>query len=555
MLLSLASTAAYVTIRRLKVTRSSSSSRHPVQRRQVLLFDTILFFIPYPYRRLVFTPTAMNNFMEMKNMDFKAFMKFATTSSSSLKSFEQYNSIAAVGRNVYSVPDQEKDVILSDCFKRNDSVLMECKKLKLYPFSDSLNKFDFFFEIDKINFPSKSKDIVTVNQQIFNRLKKTHFSVINDNFNNSFERTFDSLPDLFSGGRCVYYCYNLKLNNLVPSRLEDHLRSLNKFKLCSNNIDTSNNPFLGICEGINTAMFYVSSQGSFSEMHVENNDLESFNFVHFNLVGDRDKPSKLWLFVRDKQRLIERIVADSEIFNLNLENSKNLFNHKNIYVTPSYLKKVGVAYDSLVQYPGDIVYVKPGVFHQVLNLNANFAEAINFGSDLWNVMAKNIVSCGCKYDKLTNVQYNIARIHSVKSRSFKVHDCPFENCDFYTVNLNNLTNHYKENHENITNKQILAMKGRKLRNKSEKFCRFCRINVSNYYSHVKSRKHKEKIIDNPDVCDDPAIDRNRQDNIADRRVNRNRKFCDECNIFVSNIYSHVKSKKHMDNIFIFCEKN
>lgn len=46
-------------------------------------------------------------------------------------------------------------------------------------------------------------------------------------------------------------------------------------------------------------------------------------------------------------------------------------------LNPNDLRKAGICFDIVAQYPGDLIYTAPGTYHQVVNAGVNFAVAIN----------------------------------------------------------------------------------------------------------------------------------------------------------------------------------
>lgn len=185
--------------------------------------------------------------------------------------------------------------------------------------------------------------------------------------------------------------YNGLIFKNMPSLLEEPVHN------CASNIDPAHNRDVGVMPGINTSMYYLACAGSYSEMHVEDSNLESLNVVCFNL--DRKKPnaiSKIWIIIPEKENCLtiaQQVNSEYEAVRESTrgEDSERpdccqFLDRKDCYVTLEFLKQHKIYYYLVKQKPGDVMYINRGVLHQVINVNANFAEAINFGSAKWIVV-------------------------------------------------------------------------------------------------------------------------------------------------------------------------
>ena len=199
--------------------------------------------------------------------------------------------------------------------------------------------------------------------------------------------------------------------------------------------------------GINTSMFYIGNAGSFTELHVEDSIADSANVIHAG-------KEKIWMFVnREDYARINQIVAQKlkDFLDVNndeagLESCVLPLHHKNLILTPRFLDEHEIRYEFLVQRPGDLVYVQYGVLHQVINVGLNVAEAINVGSDAWNVAKELKMLCPCKMCKLKNAATNTDVDMSIKVGKAKARSHWCETCEksFDTKQL--LTKHKMTDH-------------------------------------------------------------------------------------------------------------
>lgn len=280
------------------------------------------------------------------------------------------------------------------------------------------------------------------------------------------------------------------------------------------NIHPDINPDVGPMEGLNSSMYYVACRGSYSEVHVEDANLESFNIVHF--VFDAETPNaiaKIWIIIPEKEEFYKTVVKAKIAINEGRPNNGEhptccqFLDRKNCFVTLEFLKENNVMYYIIEQRPGDIVYLKPGVFHQVINLTANCAEAINFASNQWN--HGNNMSSVCKCpdcSQLVHIRPNQAIVHVVKSRVIKVYECPILDCPAKFARKDSWGEHLKEKHgikrphkcgkcgkdylsyQNLSNHSC-SHNGNE---NTKSFCELCKKWVARIQRHYNTPKHQEK---------------------------------------------------------------
>lgn len=118
--------------------------------------------------------------------------------------------------------------------------------------------------------------------------------------------------------------------------------------------------------------------------------------------------------------------------------------HKNITITTEYLRLRGIQFQLVTQLPGDLIYVGPGIYHQVINLGVCMAEAVNVGSPFWNAGADRFVGCPCESNAVASVPSNSAVDSVVRDRPAPILVCPTEGCSFATTWKEHLLAHLQQ---------------------------------------------------------------------------------------------------------------
>lgn len=192
--------------------------------------------------------------------------------------------------------------------------------------------------------------------------------------------------------------------------------------------------------GINVPTFYLSSSQSITPMHIEDHCLDAINLI----IHSEDDAMKLWLIVHPafyayiNRMLVEKIHKirnedKSQDVNSLLskwdDNCSHPLHHKSLVITTAFLRKHKIRYEIVVQKPGDIIYVRPGLYHQVVNTGITFAEAVNVGSALWHLNYYLFDTCVCLDRCIDYVEPNFTAQHNqvtVKQSAldFKCNICP-----------------------------------------------------------------------------------------------------------------------------------
>ncbi|KAJ8682014.1 hypothetical protein QAD02_017806 [Eretmocerus hayati] len=151
--------------------------------------------------------------------------------------------------------------------------------------------------------------------------------------------------------------------------------------------------------GINKPSYYVGFPYSYMPFHWEDGGLDSMNYVFACL----SKYAKEWHFIinDDVQATIKKFAGDAEIMSKEgvLDGYRpGCFvpdHHKAFLRTLEYVEETTARSQLVIQQAGDIIYVAPGVPHQVLNLDVNGAVAVSVGSPLWHVCHRLFGTCLC----------------------------------------------------------------------------------------------------------------------------------------------------------------
>ncbi|KAJ8673686.1 hypothetical protein QAD02_004948 [Eretmocerus hayati] len=214
-------------------------------------------------------------------------------------------------------------------------------------------------------------------------------------------------------------------------------------------------------------------------------------------------PFKLWLCVPDGQALEDAIHKSAEAGSSSSDCSPaakqprkrarrrkssprkikkrrclRLLDHKIPYITIDFLDRHNIKYFTFRQYKNDLVYLLPGVYHQVIQMSPNCLEASNFGDAEWQVITGQESVCGCPDQKVVSIPKN----PNVRVRLIQVpvdkHLC--EDCGFGASTMLALCQHKKEVHQKATKRVRLP-----------KECAICGDSVTRMSAHLSrpSKKH------------------------------------------------------------------
>ena len=125
-------------------------------------------------------------------------------------------------------------------------------------------------------------------------------------------------------------------------------------------------------------------------MHPEYGYLDSCNLVRWGTDG----AEKLWLFIEPDYskpfcdvlvKAVDDMRKKGGDVSSWLEGCAFPLHPKNLMVTQQFVKELGIQAQVVCQRPGILIYVRGGVFHQVLNTGILLSEAVNVGGSTWNV--------------------------------------------------------------------------------------------------------------------------------------------------------------------------
>ena len=176
--------------------------------------------------------------------------------------------------------------------------------------------------------------------------------------------------------------------------------------------------------GINKSTGYFGLDRSFTGMHPEDGNLDSCNGCHCGL---GDNSVKVWIFVIAHHRnrfaeLLANLVKQAKKKNNRMFPGHDMgclliLGHKNNLVTIDFLKRHSIEFEVVIQRPGDIIYVAPGIYHQVINFGVTYAEAVNVGGSAWNHSAYLYSPCIYKGKNVEYIEPNDSGVHQVSWQS------------------------------------------------------------------------------------------------------------------------------------------
>ena len=80
--------------------------------------------------------------------------------------------------------------------------------------------------------------------------------------------------------------------------------------------------------------------------------------------------------------------------------------HKDTEVSARCLDEDNIPYRIFVQYPGDLLFIRTAVPHEVWNIGRNLAEAVNYGSMEWNHANAVAFFCHCPKKSIVKIASN-----------------------------------------------------------------------------------------------------------------------------------------------------
>lgn len=150
------------------------------------------------------------------------------------------------------------------------------------------------------------------------------------------------------------------------------------------------NPRLEAKHGINIPIFRLGTRASFEEMHKSFGLLDRADVLHWGA-------PRLWLVVQlNFQRALELRLANHLTRRGGYPSWCAMPTyHKDFMIAPSLLRKWNIPFEIVVQMPGDLVYLRDWVPHQVIDLGTNISETVSVGSAEWNMSTSKFLNCPC----------------------------------------------------------------------------------------------------------------------------------------------------------------
>lgn len=159
-------------------------------------------------------------------------------------------------------------------------------------------------------------------------------------------------------------------------------------------------------KGIDSSKFYLSAPLATMPLHVEDGLLDTINLM----VYGHENATKLWLIINPFfSGVINQFIA-AELAKLQnkktTKKAKDLLqkfpedcsfplHHNRLLLSTKFLRENNIQFQIIEQKAGDIIYVRPTVYHQIISTGITLAEAINVGSPLWLVGFTMFMTCRC----------------------------------------------------------------------------------------------------------------------------------------------------------------
>ncbi|KAJ8674224.1 hypothetical protein QAD02_005486 [Eretmocerus hayati] len=129
------------------------------------------------------------------------------------------------------------------------------------------------------------------------------------------------------------------------------------------------------------------------------------------------------------------------------------------------------------------MYLRPGVYHQVITLTPNWAEASNFGDSEWQVMSGKEAQCGCGKMDVVSILPNPNACVRLSSTPVRKHWCV--DCGFRSNTKKELIRHAKD---------VLKKNIEEPRLRTPAYCPDCKIFVVRLSNHrSQSASHKANV--------------------------------------------------------------
>lgn len=211
--------------------------------------------------------------------------------------------------------------------------------------------------------------------------------------------------------------------------------------------------------GIHTTFVNIGMLHTWFCLHCEDSDIASVNFLHSGA-------PKHWYCVpaREGPKLEKMLM---KLIDEKYECS-TVYRHKSFLLPPEMLAKENIEFTKVIQNPGELIFTLYGAYHWGFNAGFNVCESsrlawpihkefeskLKIETQTDNGTAKNPIKMPtsektCMKCDLTFARPSVKKIHdeTYHGAYLTIYKC--DNCSLESLNLNNITNHYKKMHPEI----------------------------------------------------------------------------------------------------------
>lgn len=343
---------------------------------------------------------------------------------------------------------------------------------------------------------------------------------------NDFELTNNSMPTINSKDNEIDQYYDQCIEYMMYN---DTYAMINN----TNNLDKTSRTYLdcfsakskhddiNISAKYNVPSFHIGSKFSATPMHYEDGYLDAVNYLRYGPNG-----FKMWLIIHPIHTGLLNLVLGQKINELREKNKKYKFltsimnkwikncvfplHHERLLLTTKFLKSHNIKYKIIIQNPGEILYLSPGVCHQTIDNSVNCCEAVNVCSIMWNLATHMLHSCLCEDSSMVLILPTLKANDVITiSRKYYKYECKLCNMEFRDKQTKK--EHVDEMHKqeytcDICNKGFSRKYGltkhsnyrhnKKWKLKFKLKCKYCKEKVLKY---LRKNHEKSCIPTNPDL--------------------------------------------------------
>lgn len=177
--------------------------------------------------------------------------------------------------------------------------------------------------------------------------------------------------------------------------------------------------------------------------------------------------------------------------------------HKYYMLTPALLRQWQIPYKIVVQYLGDLFFIRSGTYHAVVNMGSNVAEAVNVGSNLWSANYESPI-CQCKENKRKEIQRDRTILYKSTMLKRRLHECAANGCNRLFKRKSDVAKHERVDHGFAEPtftcdkcSKVFAKKGNLIRHvkvheSQKETCKKCHKEFRNIEKHYKDVHSKQR---------------------------------------------------------------